>query len=352
MTTTTSDHPSRIGCLLLVRLLIAADKGETIAKIRKDFEPLLAHQSSGDVPVDRISPALSELESSGLISVTHGKRKSSIPKITLTSGGRHRGLEFLGVTSLPPRTTWSKLKKIYLPACAVGLSASSDARIKAIASEPGFKAVLLKAQFSLAIKELPKLDEALDALAWKLIGFENMTQKFDVRSIKTALFNRELGGSRAPDFKKAATTLLLRRVAARREDPKELRDAVLRGWIDAEKSTAAEQPSDQLPSRADPQPAELDLASFAARVLTAARACPSGRFGDNKVFIAHVWRSLQNDPAFPAIDLASFKSRLAEANRSRFLDLSRADLVQAMNPEDVQQSELHYLNATFHFVRI
>jgi hypothetical protein len=352
MTTTTSDHPSRVGYLLIVRLLIVADKGETAAKIRKDIEPLLANQSPGDVPVDRISPALRELESSGLISLIHGKRKNSIPRITLTNSGRQRGLEFLGVTPLPPRTTWSKLKKIYLPACAVGLSASSDARIKAIASEPGFKAVVLKTQFSLPVNELPKLDEALDALAWKLMGFDDMNQKFDARAIKTALFNRELGNGRATDFKKAATSLLLRRVAARREGTEELRDAVVRRWIDAQEPTASKPPSDQLASRAVPNAAELDLASFAARVLAAARACPSGRFGENKVFIVHVWRALQNDPALSAIDLASFKCRLAEANHSRFLDLSRADLVQAMNPEDVAQSELHYLNATFHFVRI
>jgi hypothetical protein len=146
--------------------------------------------------------------------------------------------------------------------------------------------------------------------------------------------------------------LLLRRAGAQREDPRELRDALLRSWIDAQESTAAEPTSEQSASRAVEGPAELDLASFAACVLAAARACGSGRFGDNKVFIAHVWRALQNDPDFPAIDLASFKSRLAEANHSRFLDLSRADLVQAMNPADVEQSELHYLNATFHFVRI
>jgi hypothetical protein len=352
MTTTTTDHPTRFGHLLLVRLLLVADKGETAARIRKDIEPLLAHRLSGTALDERIRLALGEHESIGLIEVIRGKRRNSIPRFTLTKRGRGEALEFLGVVSLPSGTTWSRLKKIYLPACALGLSASSDARIKAISSEPGFKAVLLKTQFSLAISELPKLDEALDALAWKLIGFGDMTQKFDIRAIKTAIFNRELGNGRVADFKKAATTLLLRRIAARREDPKDLRDALLRGWVDAQESTAAESTKAQSASRAVDEPPELDLASFAARVLAAARACRSGRFGDNKVFIAHVWRALQNDPTFPVIDLASFKSRLAEANHARFLDLSRADLVQAMNPADVEQSELQYLNATFHFVRI
>ena len=55
---------------------------------------------------------------------------------------------------------------------------------------------------------------------------------------------------------------------------------------------------------------------------------------------------------FQAMEMVTFKKQLAEANNARLLDLSRADLVQAMDPNDVQQSEVHYLNATFHFVRI
>ena len=52
------------------------------------------------------------------------------------------------------------------------------------------------------------------------------------------------------------------------------------------------------------------------------------------------------------MDFPAFKQRLAEANNARLLDLSRADLVQAMDPEDVRLSEVAYLNATFHFIRI
>jgi hypothetical protein len=47
-----------------------------------------------------------------------------------------------------------------------------------------------------------------------------------------------------------------------------------------------------------------------------------------------------------------FKQRLAEANNARRLDLSRADMVEAMNPEDVAQSRVVYLGAEFHFIRI
>jgi hypothetical protein len=202
---------------------------------------------------------------------------------------------------------------------------------------------------------MPKPDQATDALAWKLIGFEGEARKFNHKNVKTALFNRALGDGRIIDFKKAATRLLAQRVGARRDDPRELRDAVLRGWIDQQESepagSASAGSSSELPSP-PPAPPLADLRAFAEHVKSAARDCQTGRFGDNKVFIAYVWKALQADPAFPKMELAVFKGRLAEANNARLLDLSRADLVQAMDPADVRESEVHYLNATFHFLRI
>ncbi len=94
------------------------------------------------------------------------------------------------------------------------------------------------------------------------------------------------------------------------------------------------------------------MSELAERVKAAARACSTGRYGDNKVFIVHVWRMLQSDPDFAEMGLDRFREFLAAANNARLLDLSRADLVQAMDPEDVRMSEVSYLNATFHFIRI
>ncbi len=155
--------------------------------------------------------------------------------------------------------------------------------------------------------------------------------------------NRELGDGRATDFKKAANRLVAQKAGAKRDDPKELRDAIVRDWIDGRTAlriaggdarTAADAiepdhpgppaetetgPGDPLPeaptalSLYDPatpkspapdvpadaltlEPRPVDLARFAERVKAAARACPTGRYGDNKVFIAHVWRMLQSDP--------------------------------------------------------
>ncbi|MFP2925839.1 hypothetical protein ACLESO_11590, partial [Pyxidicoccus sp. 3LG] len=88
------------------------------------------------------------------------------------------------------------------------------------------------------------------------------------------------------------------------------------------------------------------VASFAERVLAVARGLPTGRFGDNKVFISHVWKALQPEwTSREAFDVA-----LLEANRARHLSLTRADLVSAMDPRDVAESEVRSYGASFHFV--
>ena len=355
MTTTQSTNLSALESLVLARLLPVGEKGEAGSKIKKDLEPLLGHRWLGAALTERIDRTLDGLASNGLVALMAGKTKKAAPKFVLTVEGRRQGLDFLGITQLRPKTTWAVLRKIYLPARALGLPAATDALFKALSSEPAFQAVLLKQQYGLAIALIPKPDEATDALAWKLIGFENDGRKFNPKNIKTALFNRALGNGAAADLKKAATRLLAQRVGARRDEPKELRDAVLRNWINQDDSGPAPAEPVAMPyvsPSQPPAPPAFDLPSFASHVKSAARDCPTGRFGDNKVFIAHVWKALQADPAFGTIELAAFKERLAEANNARLLDLSRADLVQAMDPDDVRQSEVHYLNATFHFVRI
>jgi hypothetical protein len=364
MTPTTPNDLSALGFLVLARLLTAGDKAQRLAQIKKDLEPLVEHRWSGAALTDQIERTIAELESIGLVTTVRGRSKKAAPKVVLTEHGRRRGLDALGVAELKPKTTWTVLKKAYLPAHALGLSASSDAVIKALSSDPGFKAILLRKEFQLPLADCPTMKAATGAVAWKLMGFSS-TKVFSVAEVQKSLLERELGDQRPANSKKAIDRLLAQRLGARRDDSKELRDALLRGWIDREegglgvndRAATCVRPPAPAPASAAQPPAPppapvLDLQSFAERVKATARTCPSGRFGDNKVFIAHVWRALQSDPAFRAMDLAAFKGRLAEANNTRLLDLSRADLVQAMDPNDVYQSEVHYLNATFHFVRI
>lgn len=146
--------------------------------------------------------------------------------------------------------------------------------------------------------------------------------------------------------------------------PDELSTAVIRRWIDGAsagpqgrgandesqhgRGRAPRLRADPAGSRAPLTKLPDDLATFARQVIAAAEASKTGWFGDNKVFISHVWRQMRE----PGGDMDAFKARLVDAHRAALLTLSRADLVGAMDPKDVDESETHYLSATFHFVRL
>src|SRR5262245_22428949 len=125
-----STNISAMSYLVLVRLLAAGEKGEAGSKIRKDIEPLLAHRWSGAAMADMLDRVLDELEAAGLVASLPGKTRKAAPKIALTAEGRQRGLEFLGVAGLRPKTTWAVLRKTYLPARVLGLPASGEAIFK------------------------------------------------------------------------------------------------------------------------------------------------------------------------------------------------------------------------------
>ncbi len=99
-----------------------------------------------------------------------------------------------------------------------------------------------------------------------------------------------------------------------------------------------------------PQHAELDLPMFAATVQAIARTCPAGSWGENKVFINHVWRQLEQEANFPPLELAAFKERLIVANQRGLVKLERADPIETMNPDDVRESKTTVLTATYHFI--
>lgn len=101
--------------------------------------------------------------------------------------------------------------------------------------------------------------------------------------------------------------------------------------------------------KAPPKPsASVDILPA---VLNAVRDMPpSGRFGNDKVFISEVWRVVSEDARIKPMGLPSFKRWLITANRERKLDLARADMPAAMNPHQVKESEIQDLGATFHFI--
>ena len=91
------------------------------------------------------------------------------------------------------------------------------------------------------------------------------------------------------------------------------------------------------------------LDQFANAALVAARSVTNGRW-HRAVFISAAWEQLQAGGA--DISLDRFKHRLFEAYQADLIDLSRADLVEAMPAGLVRDSEITRHGARFHFVRI
>ena len=105
------------------------------------------------------------------------------------------------------------------------------------------------------------------------------------------------------------------------------------------------QQQDKADAKMDDADDPKDLHAFAAKALQVARSPQSKKFHGDRVFIGSV-----KDLGFPRMPRAKFDAMLIEAHQSRLLRLSRADLVGAMDVNLVQQSEVRFQSATFHFI--
>jgi CheY-like chemotaxis protein len=102
-----------------------------------------------------------------------------------------------------------------------------------------------------------------------------------------------------------------------------------------------------VPKRSDVRLSDSELAGLILEAIS--KAPPDGRFG-RKVFIWSAWQQLYGDPRIGLMSYADFQRRLLDLNRGRLLDLSRADLVGAMDSTLVRNSEISSMGSTLHFI--
>jgi hypothetical protein len=331
--TATAVSLDRVEELMLARLVTCGKSRVKPEKVRQDLAPLFRHPPGGD----QWQAHTDTLVEAGLLT----------PKpYRLTEAGRARALEFLGVEALPPRTTWKTVCTRYLMPKALGLP--TDAALPGRLSEAKLGAFVLKAKHALPVKANASLPQVLEALVCKELGFP---QEVTLKGVQTAKLMRLLGTNEPLTTRQLQEQLPRHLLGASKGGKEGLQEAILKRWLDGEEPVASREPFEEVPARAEAVAEPVfDLPAFAATARAAARDCPTGRFGPNKVFINHVWRHLGQEPSVPRLDLDAFKARLVEANRAGLLHLSRADLVEVMDPADVQESETPYLNAVFHFV--
>jgi hypothetical protein len=324
--------------LILARLL-PGKKPPNMKKFQQDVERLCKSRPNGE----QWESAIHGLAEEGLLT-----RKP----FRLTEAGRARALGFLQIEALPPKTTWPLLKAKFLVPLALGVPATAGSLRDKLKKPAGLSALLIRRQFDLPDQGALTLDKVVQTLACQLICRE---LDIDAKAQQSA------GITSLAILKKQLPKLVL---SAPSDKTNDLHDAILQRWLDTANGTPQllapvlpTLPPDLETRPAEPSPLEvrelhLDPATFAATVLAAARTCPTGHWGDNKIFINHVWWQLQQEPNFPRLELAAFKERLNEANQRGLLRLERADLVEAMNPDDVRESETTFLTATYHFILI
>jgi len=349
---------SRLGELALTWLLTREEGKGARSDLSRALKPFAEHRWSASDWNLRLDETLAALETAGLA------RRKARNGLELTSQGRAHALAWLGVKRLPDGTSWKKLKNTHLLARVLELP-PSNGNLARLGTADGMRAVLVQKQLGGETPGSKSLTQVRDALCWKQLGVDT-DRPFTLAAVQAVLLARALRASREAEPTQAMRQLAAKSVGAKRSDADSLRLAALRSWLvpSSEPVTVPPAPSTSQSSRnvlatppdpayfdtVPPAPAREELRTFAERVQQAARSSASGHFGEDKIFISHVWRILRGQ--VQGLDEQTFKSRLVEANRARFLSLSRADLVEAMNPADVADSETRYLGATFHFIAL
>ncbi|MFY1831491.1 hypothetical protein ACN47A_36600 [Myxococcus fulvus] len=383
------DSPdNRLAGLALTWLAPRPQRSGTRTELGNALRPFVEHRLSRPEWKARLDAVLEQLLRDEFVAA---KTKAGL---TLTSAGLDRVLQFLRLEQLPKGLTWKKLKATYLLANSLDV-APSKATLTRLNDADGVRAAVLARHHPEVGDGDPSLSQIRDRLLWRQLGVET-ERPFSLSAVQAHLLGKMLD-TEVKNPRKAVEQLAARAAGATRADAEILRLTLLRQWFLPESSTAPSRdtgsaptrnavstrdtgsatsratvstrdtgsatgrdtgsspsrdsaPSrDTAPTRA-PSPSATPptalVESFAEHVLSVARALSTGRYGRDKVFISHVWRALQPEWS----NREAFDAALLEANRSQHLSLTRADLVSAMDPKDVAESEVRSYGASFHFV--
>ncbi|NOJ77748.1 hypothetical protein [Myxococcus xanthus] len=328
-----ADH--RLSGIALSWLMTRSERRGTRKELEDALRPFVEHQLSRAEWKLRFEALMEALLGGGAVAV---RGRSGLE---LTPKGRTEVLRFLQLDQPPRGLTWKRLKATHLVARSLDLPPSKAvaARMK---SADGVRAAALQRQHGLDAEEGLTLAQTRDRLLWRQLGVET-DRPFTLGAVQAHLLGQMLD-AKTTDPRKGVEQLAARAAGAPRVDAEAVRLSLMRRWAVAQDAGASEDaPADRASTSPGAPPAP---AAFAERVLSVARALPTGRFGENKVFISHVWKALQ--PEWSTRE--AFDAALLEANRTQLLSLTRADLVSAMDPKDVAESEVRSFGASFHFV--
>jgi hypothetical protein len=351
----------KLETLILARLSVR-DRRASSARVSKALYAMLARRFSAVEWRERYEGALAALCDA---------RQVDPETLALTPAGTARLKAALGLASAPRAADWREFKAKYLPRL---FFADRPAAPRAL----DLRALVLAERLGVAVPSgglRPRRQLDLVIEAWLKKNLE-LPGRVTLATLSAALLGRELGLRTRQKPGAVVRQGVLYLSGARKDTTQALTDALTERWLRGEHSKgqhsngarsngARSRAASQEDSSDDTEPQRsasratangkrtLDAAFLtraAVKIERAARGPRARAFDANKVFIASVWESLAADPEIAGLGELGFKALLVEAHRRGLLNLSRADLVSAMDPGDVAASETRHRNATYHFI--
>jgi len=264
------------------------------------------------------------------------------PGRRLTGEGKAALCRAFGLDAVP---TWRKIFDEHLPALGIGLAPGSEDARRRFASGEAIIAAALRS--ALGIDHATTVTALCDALIIEALDLPpgNVTLK----RLRAHVLARRIGVDTKGEAAQIAARAVSASLGASNATKASLSRALARRWAS---QPAASDAARVVPEAAPPvAPAPRGADGLLAMVREAIPAIGAdGRYGPDKVFVSALWQRISHDARRLDYTLDRFKHWLVTANRDRLLDLARADLVGAMDPRQVAESEIEDLGATFHFV--
>jgi hypothetical protein len=317
----------RLEVLILARLSVHSRHAPSLSNLTKSLHPFASRHVLANEWQASVDAALSSLRDLGHVD----------PKnLRLSDAGRARLAKALRLERPPAAKTWNDFKKRYLRVLLGQASNSGRA-------EPPLANAVVASELGVST-ERATTDAAL-ADAWLARSLSLPGGKVTLGPVKAALLARQLGVPVRKTVKEVLRLAAPKITGATSAKTDDLLQALAYRWLT---SQSTDQPELAVPV----QSSTGAPASLIHKIRAAANSPDAKHFSANKVFIGSVWQNLRSDPDLQPLGEAGFKQLLVEAHQRGDLTLSRADLVQAMDPGDVAASETQHLNATYHFIQV
>lgn len=314
--------------LILCRLSIPTKTAPSMARLSTSLQPYFSLKLTKPEWDSAFAKAIERARKTGLVDEK---------KLSLTRNGQSHLRKLLGRE--PRSSTWNQFERKELLGLLMDEAADADPLSAVIA-----KHLRCKAQGT--------IEKTVDGWLGERLGIKQ--PKLTLDGLRAALLAKELKLEPRPRLRDVAINGAVKLVDAQGGEPQQIVSALLlkRAGISSKKRAVRK----VMPVKEAPSPRNKRgngaPPGFVDRVLVAARSVEARRFGTNKTFIGSVWDQLRKDADMAKLGREGFAACLTDAHRRGAIVLSRADLVSAMNPEDVLSSEVRNLGATYHFINV